>query len=591
MTPEEIEKRREDIFALVDGVVGSNLGEANAPAPQAAPKQTPEDVENQKAEIMRYVNSVIDPAKVATSTPAANTSKEVPAQPSTQTAQPIAEVSRPEPPAAFVPPPQQQAAPQQQTITQTSTPRDDTLNKVLAMLSDRVMTDQTTPEEKAMNAQWGQLEKQKLDRLTNSGGDSTQDWAQGLGTAIPMLIGTIMDAATPNAYGQRGTGLGKIAEAGIQNAQNLSQQRTQREQMNAHLAQQAQQIRKGNQNQDFDRLAKLGSMLSERDRINIAQQNMGLRGTDTALKAAAQDFRLNPTNEQAMNFKRFLISKGMDADQVNAMGMAALQQAAHQINVQTDDVHFPTELRQAGARAATTAAAGENARSAAQASNAERDAQTTGIVQAGGVMGRGGAEQKLNAGQYLAPIGRDVVDEGRVAIVRGNEKLTKQSTEEMRASQDMVKAIDDMVDLRKKQQQGIAIPGGYQSEFEAKKSKLMGAIAKANGMATINEGDRDAIDLYLSNTALSFKDLVSGAFGADLKQNQLEGVQKAIHGFDRDTAEFFGYSGYANFRKQKPISKKASAAMGNNYLREGGLGDFVTKPSTSKGSATVGDFD
>lgn len=294
--------------------------------------------------------------------------------------------------------PQPEAQPTQQISQISGTQRpNETLDRVLKMLSDRVMNDKPSPEETATNDKWALLERQKLDRLTNPAAETAQDWAQGLGTALPMIGGMLLSAGSQRSRGPYGTpmesGFGKVAEAGVAGAQALAQQRQQREQTNAALAQQAQMVRKGNQDKDYDKLQKLASTLSERDRINIAMQNMGLRGADTELKAAAQDFRLNPTNEQAVNFKAFLKSKGMDPAQVDAMGMAALQQAAHQINTQTDDVHFPTELTQAGAKAGRTAGAAENTRSFAEAANAARDAETKRQIALGG--GIGGAQATI----------------------------------------------------------------------------------------------------------------------------------------------------------------------------------------------------
>ena len=341
MTEDEIEKRRREILALVDDAIGSKPSEE----PQLTAEQT----------------------------------QITPAAPITPPA-PVKET-----------PPSPLAAAAQQ-ITQ-GPPRNETLEKVLSMLSDRVMRDQTTPEEKAMNTQWGQLEKQKLDQLTK-GGDSAQDWAQGLGTAIPMLIGTIMDAATPNAYGQRGTGLGKIAEAGIQNAQNLANQRSQREQLNAHLAQQAQAIRKGYQDKDFDRLSKLGTMLSEQDRIKQAWMGLGYRGTEAALRANADaraqqvhDY-LHGNGPESEKVKQIFRDHGVSEDKLAGLSVQGLRDVSHALNIDLDNENFwKQKLGQAGAQAAATAAAGENARSAAQASNAERDAATRGTLEYGGALG------------------------------------------------------------------------------------------------------------------------------------------------------------------------------------------------------------
>lgn len=506
----------------------------------------------------------------------------------------------------------QAPAPVQQINQTAGSPRNGTLDKVLAMLSDRVMNDKPTPEEQAVQGQWAQLEKQKLTQLTG-GGDTAQDWAVGLGTAIPMLAGTLMQTASPQRsrgiYGApMESGLGKVAEAGIQGANNLMQQRQQREQANAQLAGQAQAIRKGNQDRDFDKLSKLATTLSERDRINIAMQQLGLRGTDNQLKMDAQAYRLDPKNTQAVQTRELIYKYRPELK--GALDDLSIDGLKPFVNDASTNANFRTEYGQkvalaSGQAAATTAAkigtestlapvsASTEAEIAAARANAliapeiKKQEEMSPILneRSNSGVGKGLDAETLQRDNPNLDFG-DGEQLNRALKTRG---INQKTLDDIKAANRGTEIIDRLHETAK-QYQDLGVedklgPKGAElrRQYDAHAEEYAGVLGKLTGTSS-ESTRREALnlvpDIHNPYALHGIKGLWSSI------EANANGNLQAIGG--RATPPTFMRSSGAAQRANRPAPKPAAPSPSG-----GGVGAFVTRPKKPKASGlpTMEDFD
>ena len=433
-------------------------------------------------------------------------------------------------------------------------PPTNSMQDVLGRLTDRVMNDKKTPEQQALEAQWGQAERQSLDTATGKGGN---DWASALAVALPMVLGGVADVAT-----NRGRGLGRLAEAGAANAANLYKQNQDRQNAAQELAQKAALIRKGNGDQGFDRLAKLGTMLQENARIQAQRDALGLRGTDTQLKVEAENFRKNPNHPQALAAKAYLAARGVPPDAIDGMGFEALSHVADAYRIDLKDAHFGTELGQETTKAASTAGAGAQARLNVETNpaNVEKEggakARVNEVVTRSGEAVKGDLAEENNS----MPFGRDFADPSRgIRTIRsGNyEKAVK----EMELGSNALQALDRMNAIRRKVGAGIAVSPSELTAFRTDANNVMGAMSTLGGTGTVQEGDAKRLGALLGDPTLSTEDFFA-AFGRDIKAENLEGLTRTMRSIDSTIAHNYGFTGYT------PSQAKQQTKTGSQVKRQ-----------------------
>lgn len=466
------------------------------------------------------------------------------------------------------------------------------------------------PRDPALGERWRDEESNTLNRLQGSeAGDYSL--GQALRDLAPLAVGVVGDVA-----GNKGQGIAGISQAAMANvAQNAARDDAQRKADQEYALKQRAQRESSNGGSDFDRAYKQLQVLNERDRIGLAGTNTGLRtesvGQGERKVKIAEDqnsYLNNPDDPRTIQVKARLIANGVNPDQVEHMSAAALRDSSvvsgHEVahafaGLEADDAakkeaetthaatksRIETEAGLAPVAAATNAtvqgagsAATTKARIETEGGLAPISAATAQANAGGATAGRLDAEQDASADAFLDPLARSVVDPERADRVKRNPALAKEATDALKSSSGLVDTIGNMVDIRNQEGQGLITPGRAASQMDTERIRLEGQFARSNDQGTINEGDRAAMATFLGRPGASLLDL-SGLFGADIKLDQLKGVQDVLSKADERTARNYGFGGYgtAPIQKQAPAASRSRAAplpggsSGSNNMPDGGM--------------------
>jgi hypothetical protein len=484
------------------------------------------------------------------------------------------------------------AAPQQQ-------PRQSSLEPAL----QRMASYQPNQRDAALGERWRDEEERTLASLE---GGNEYGLGELLRDVLPGAVGLIGDAATNG-----GRGIGAIGQQMAGQAQQHAARDTQRQEANRDYALKQRSQRENMGSTAFDRDYKLANMLAENERLGLAQGNYGLRGETVRqggerlnIAKDKHSYDYNPGDQRAMDVVDELIAGGMNAS-ARGLPTAALRdrkpvtdrEVDHAFaGIEADDnakktakateARIEAELglapKTAAAdadKAAKVAAASTDARVNTEAKLAPISAQTKATETAAATGARLGAEADATEEGFLGPLARAEVDPERVRLIARDEKLAKEARDKLGASSGIVSVLNDMLDIRKKEAQGLAKPGAARSFFDANRVQLEGLIAGTNMMGVLNEGDRAAVGSFLGKSAWSPTDL-SALLGGDIKLEQLSGVLDAFMNADRRNAQNYGFGEFGSApakttrrhvdRPAGGSSAPSSAAPGMVTIRLGG---------------------
>jgi len=440
---------------------------------------------------------------------------------------------------------------------------DDQINAAL----QRMASYAPNPRDAALGERWRDEEEKTLGQLE---GSNDYGIGQLLRDVLPGAIGIGADAITNN-----GRGIGDITATAFQQAENNLARDAQRTASNREYALKQRAQRESNQGTGFDRDYKIANTLQDQKRIRIAEGNLGARenvvdqGAQRVELAKDQaSFLRNPNDPRAIELKKSLIANGADPG-IAGLALAALQERGIVTSEQVKHAYAPVRAQDAanetalttgsrirtenqlaplsadtrGQEAAATATKGTEARITTEAGLADTSAATAGKQSAGTTAGRLAAEADATEEGYLAPLARAELDPARVQLVARSPKVAAEARQRLEASGELVEILNDMVNIREQEAQGLAKPGSARSFFDANRVRLEGAIAAGNGMGVLNEGDRASVGSFLGQSQAGWTDL-SGLLGGDLKLDQLQGVRSAFLNADRRTARSYGYGEY-----------------------------------------------
>jgi hypothetical protein len=480
---------------------------------------------------------------------------------------------------------------------------DDAINAALRRMSSY----SPNPRDAALGERWRDEEEKTLGQLEGAG---DYDIGKLLRDVLPGAVGITADALTND-----GRGIGDISQLMMAQADQNITRDTQRQASNREYALKQRAQRESNQGMGFDRDYKLANMLSEQQRIKLAQGNYGLRGESTAqgrerldLAKDKHSYDYNPEDSRAMSLVDDLIAGGMDP-RARGLPTQALtdrrvvtdKEVDHAWNnitagdkavetAATTDARERTELKHAPAKAA--AAADQTSQTTAARINTEGalapvSAATKATETAASTGARLGTEGDVAEEGYLAPLARAELDPNRVRALARDPKLAKQARDELENSGELVSILDDMLDIRKKEAQGLAKPGSYRSFFDANRVRLEGKIALGNQMGVLNEGDRASVGSFLGQSQAGWLDL-SGLLGGDVKLEQLQGVRDAFGNADRRQGQKWGYDAFGTApaqttpRSPRGASAPSSGESGMVTIRLGGESKQVTRDQAQR---------
>lgn len=484
---------------------------------------------------------------------------------------------------------------------------DDQINAAL----QRMASYAPDPRDTALRDRWRGEEERTLSTL--EGGD---DYGIGqlLRDVLPSAVGIGADLLT-----NKGQGVGSILDTGMAAAQANLARDAQRTAQNREYALEQRAQRESNQGTQFDRDYKIANTLQDQRRIAIAEGNLGHRGTTVGQNAEKLDlqkdqasFLRNPNDPRAVALKKDLIANGADPG-IAGLALGALQERGVVTRQQVEHAYAPIHAQDAanettattgarirtehnmaplsadtkGQEAAATQTRGTEARITTEGRLADTSAATAGTQAAGTTAGRLAAEADATEEGYLAPLARAELDPERVKLVARNPKVAAEARQRLEASGELVEILNDMVDIRDKEAQGLAKPGSARSFFDANRVRLEGAIAAGNGMGVLNEGDRASVGSFLGSSQAGWTDL-SGLLGGDLKLEQLNGVRQAFLNADRRTARSYGYGEYGTAQSQTtPRTVDQPAAPRPRAPRAPSASPSTAAPAPSAGGGMV----
>lgn len=440
-------------------------------------------------------------------------------------------------------------------------PQASALDPVLARMSSY----QPNPRDAALGERWRDEEERTLSQL--EGGN---DYGIGelLRDVLPGAVGIFGDAVT-----NEGRGIGNISMQMLAQADANAQRDQQRQNANREYAlKQRAQREQGGGGSAFDRDYKTASVINDRLGRDIQTQNLGYRGVQlnqgerrTQIAEDTHSYNYNPEDKRAVQLVDDLIANGM-GEGARGLPTEALKdrkvvtdkEVDHAFaNIEANDdaaktakntqARIEKELELApqttavdADKAAKVAAAGTGARIKTEAELAPVSAATDATKTAATTSARAGAESDATEEGFIPPIARAELDPERVRLIARNSKSAEHARTELDASGEVVSIIQDMIEIRKKEAQGLMAPGSARSFFDSSRGRLEGQISLANAMGTLQDGDRRAIGSYLGSANASWTDL-SGLLGSDVKLDQLEGVLQTFLTADQRAAQKYGY--------------------------------------------------
>jgi len=434
----------------------------------------------------------------------------------------------------------------------------------------RMASYQPNPRDAALGERWRDEEEKTLRQLE---GSEEYGLGQLLRDVLPGAIGITADAIT-----NKGQGIGDISQLMLAQAdQNLARD-TQRQASNREYAlKQRAQREQSAGGTAFDRAYKTAGVLNDRVGRQIRAENLGMRGVQLGqgerglqLREDAHSYNYNPNDERAIKLVDDLIAGGMD-DRARGMNTEALKDRRPLTDKEFDhnwapttrsdkakETHANTEARieaELGLAPRTTAAEADKAAKTAEASTGARirtegalapiSAATKATETTATTGARNAAESDATEQGYIPPLARKELDPERVRLVARDKKAAEHARQELEASGEVVSIIQDLIETRKKEAQGLIAPGSARSFFDSSRGRLEGQISLAGAMGTLQEGDRRAIGAYLGNSGASWTDLI-GLLGADVKLDQLEGVLQTFRTADQRAAQKYGYGEFGS---------------------------------------------
>lgn len=422
----------------------------------------------------------------------------------------------------------------------------------IQQMMERELSKPQDPEDLQRNQEWKKVEQDALARVRNG---ADPGLVAGLGAIAPLVAGLFDVAAN------KGRGLSNIAQTGVESANRLYQQQLAQQQDARQAAQQAHAVRRGISDEQFQRVAKLGTMFQENQRIAAQRDALNYRGD--AAEQARQRFQNenSPTSAPAVAFREYIYSRAPNLKgTLDSMGLSAMRLAQKDFAAQFDHANADMTREDKSKEAAATAAASTAARLNTEHSLAPRTAQDAaeqaGLTTEATELVKGAHKTESEIAdadrRWAPPEGREILNGEIAQAVKFNPVTSKQAQDDMRASARLVKAAEDLKDLRRKYGRLTALPSKEQARFESAKTAFTGMLAHATGMGSVQEGDRDAINQFLTTSGLSMTDLVTG----NVKAEQLEGVLDTALKIDRDVAQTYGYTPYSGAAARKSIERQ-----------------------------------
>jgi hypothetical protein len=481
----------------------------------------------------------------------------------------------------------------------TPTPQPQPRQSSLEPALQRMSSYQPNPRDAALGERWRDEEERTLASLE---GGNEYGIGELLRDVLPGAVGLIGDAATNG-----GRGIGAIGQQMAGQAQQHAARDTQRQEANRDYALKQRAQRENMGSTAFDRDYKLANMLAENERLGLAQGNYGLRGESVRqggerlnIAKDKHSYDYNPNDQRGMDVVDELIAGGMN-ESARGLPTAALRdrkpvtdrEVEHAFaGIESDDKAIETSKTTAARertelgfapqktavetdKAAKVAAASTGARVKTEAELSDLSAGTKAKETAATTGARAAAEGDATEAGFLGPLARAELDPERVRLVARDEKMAKEARDKLGASSGIVSVLNDMLDIRKQEAQGLAKPGAARSFFDANRVQLEGLIAGTNQMGVLNEGDRAAVGSFLGKSQWSATDL-SALLGSDIKLEQLSGVRDAFMNADRRIAANYGFGEFGTApnkttrRQPERAAAPSSAAPGMVTIRLNG---------------------
>lgn len=442
---------------------------------------------------------------------------------------------------------------------------------IMKLYAQRIMAAQNpTAEQRQLNSKWGQAESQSLDRLTGKGSDR-ENLGMVLASLLPAVVGTgaaLTDHSNSTRPGMRAAALGKIAEASSANVAHLLRDRDQRDAQALSLADKASDVRRTLGDKSIGNLGSLVDKQQERARLEIALKNLGLRGTTVGMQADEHAFKYDPNNPQAMKIKQDLSANGVPAEQLDGLAAEALKHIKPITDNAINDTAFYRPgggLQQASDKAVATTAATTDTKSAHEAVNAPRDADTAGVVGAGREAGTVTGKRAGERADRPVPAGYEVKDQK----LFDNANEDPATREKMRADTSSARVlntgIERMEELRRKNG-----PEWHKSanrgEYNALQSAVIGAFNRTvSDAGVLNPSEFENAKRMFPGIELNWSDaLHTIIFNDDINADQLLGMAKGINTLTNARLE-----GYGVGRSKSQAKPKAAGSSGSDWSKYG----------------------
>jgi hypothetical protein len=418
----------------------------------------------------------------------------------------------------------------------------DPLRNVLDQLVAEGTRTTNDHEQKYVRDLWNKAESQSLQKLT--GDQSTENWAVGIGAALPMLAGILADATTKNAYGVRGTGLGQIAQAGAQHAGQMLTQQQQRKQQAQGLAEAAAGIRRQGANTKFDQLSTLAARLSDGERLKLAQGNYGIRTDESKLKATAEHRRgaesalkFDPADPQASATRELLYRYRPElVGQLDALGNEALKPY---ITKASDNANFRTELSQAIAKAGGTSAAAQQAQEDVIHGNAPVRTQDAVDRQEKLAEGQDTTQRKI-VEKRATPPGFEISDANLYSDTRIDPQQEDKMKDFTQSGKTILDAQQKVAALRREHGANWT-KSINRGDYEVLQQAVIGAFNRSiRDAGALNGGEYQVVQQTMPGFDPDKTDIVGWVTGSDRNAEQLEGALRGMSRIIDSRASSYG---------------------------------------------------